>query len=87
MTRFGKWPERIQPWPRCGSCATRWAKCGCSLTWLCGSDGRNRCLLSPFRSITGRNQPSNARFIFGPSCWLRSLIQPEPGRAVAYVDW
>jgi hypothetical protein len=52
-----------------------------------GSDGRNRCLLSPFRSITGRNQPSNARFIFGPSCWLRSLIQPEAGRAVAYVDW
>jgi hypothetical protein len=52
-----------------------------------GGDGRNRCLLSPFRSITGRNQPSNARFIFGPSCWLRSLIQPEPGRAVAYVDW
>ena len=52
-----------------------------------GSDGRNRCLLSPLRSITGRNQPSNARFIFGPSCWLRSLIQPEPGRAVAYVDW
>ena len=52
-----------------------------------GSDGRNRCLLSPFRSITGRNQPSNARFIFGPSCWLRSLIKPNPGRALAYVDW
>jgi hypothetical protein len=52
-----------------------------------GADGRNRCLLSPFQSRTGRNQPSNARFIFGPSCWLRSLIQPEAGRAVAYVDW
>lgn len=52
-----------------------------------GADGRNRCLLSPFRSITGRNQPSNARFIFGPSAWLRSLIQPKPGMAVAYVDW
>ena len=52
-----------------------------------GGDGRNRCWLSPFRSVTGRNQPSNAKFIFGPSCWLRSLIQPEPGRAVAYVDW
>ena len=52
-----------------------------------GPDGRNRCLLSAFRSVTGRNQPSNARFIFGPSCWLRSLIRPEPGRAVAYVDW
>jgi len=44
-------------------------------------------LLSPFRSITGRNQPSNARFIFGPSCWLRGLVKPEPGRAIAYVDW
>jgi len=52
-----------------------------------GADGRNRCLLSPFRSITGRNQPSNARFIFGPSCWLRGLIRPAPDRAVAYVDW
>jgi hypothetical protein len=52
-----------------------------------GADGRNRCLLSAFRSLTGRNQPSNAKFIFGPSCWLRSLIRPEPGQAVAYVDW
>ncbi|MDY3558621.1 DNA polymerase, partial [Gemmata sp. JC673] len=52
-----------------------------------GPDGRNRCLLSAFRSRTGRNQPSNARFVFGPSCWLRSLIRPEPGRALAYVDW
>jgi DNA polymerase I len=52
-----------------------------------GSDGRNRCLLSAFRSRTGRNQPSNSKFIFGPSAWLRSLIKPGPGRAVAYVDW
>jgi DNA polymerase family A len=52
-----------------------------------GRDGRNRCLLSAFRSRTGRNQPSNSAYIFGPSCWLRSLIQPEPGQAVAYVDW
>jgi hypothetical protein len=52
-----------------------------------GSDGRNRCLLSAFQSSTGRNQPSNAKFIFGPSCWLRSLIRPEPGMAVAYCDW
>ncbi|MHB8955440.1 MAG: DNA polymerase [Pirellulaceae bacterium] len=52
-----------------------------------GPDGRNRCLLSPFRARTSRNQPSNAKFIFGPSCWLRSLIQPAPGRAVGYVDW
>lgn len=52
-----------------------------------GRDGRNRALLSPFRSRTGRNQPSDSRFIFGPSCWLRGLIQPAPGMAVAYVDW
>jgi DNA polymerase I len=52
-----------------------------------GQDGRNRCLLSAFRSRTGRNQPSNSRFIFGPATWLRSLIKPEPGTALAYVDF
>jgi hypothetical protein len=52
-----------------------------------GADGRNRTILSAFRSITGRNQPSNSKFIFGPSTWLRSLIKPGPGRALAYCDW
>ncbi|OIN91392.1 MAG: DNA polymerase I [Comamonadaceae bacterium CG1_02_60_18] len=52
-----------------------------------GDDGRNRCLLSPFRSRTGRNQPSNSKFIFGPSVWLRGLIKPQPGWGLAYVDW
>lgn len=52
-----------------------------------GNDGRNRCLLSAFRARTGRNQPSNARFIFGPAVWLRGLIQPPPGRGLAYIDW
>jgi len=52
-----------------------------------GSDGRNRYLLSAFRSKTGRNQPSNTKAIFGPSAWLRFLIRPTEGRAVAYVDW
>jgi hypothetical protein len=52
-----------------------------------GPDGRNRTGLSPFRARTGRNQPSNAKFVFGPSRWLRSLIKPEPGRAVAYIDY
>ncbi len=52
-----------------------------------GTDGRNRCLLSAFASKTGRNQPSNSRFIFGPSAWLRALIQPRPGRAVGYLDF
>jgi hypothetical protein len=53
-----------------------------------GPDGRNRCLLGAFGSCTGRNQPSNAKFIFGPSVWLRiALIRARPGRAIAYADW
>jgi DNA polymerase family A len=52
-----------------------------------GHDGRNRAILSAFRSRTGRNQPSNSKYIFGPSVWLRGLIKPPPGYAVAYVDW
>mgnify|MGYP006269946127 CR=1 FL=1 len=52
-----------------------------------GPDGRNRTAIMPFRARTGRNQPSNAKFIFGPSRWLRSLIKPEPGMAVAYLDY
>ena len=52
-----------------------------------GEDGRSRCLLSPFSSRTGRNQPSNNRFIFGPSAWMRSLIKPPEGMALAYCDY
>lgn len=52
-----------------------------------GPDGRNRCMLSTFRARTGRNQPSNTKFLFGPAVWLRGLIKPPPGRAIAYIDW
>jgi hypothetical protein len=52
-----------------------------------GPDRRNRALLSPFGASSGRNTPSNSRFIFGPSVWLRGLIAPPEGRALAYVDW
>jgi hypothetical protein len=52
-----------------------------------GRDGRNRCLVSAFASRTGHNQPSNSRFIFGPSCWFRSLIRSDVGRHLAYCDW
>jgi DNA polymerase I len=52
-----------------------------------GTDGRNRTILSAFRARTGRNQPSTSKFIFGPSVWLRSLIKPPPGMAIAYVDY
>ena len=52
-----------------------------------GTDGRNRTLLSPFASKTSRNQPSTTKFIFGNSAWLRSLIKPEEGFGLAYVDF
>jgi hypothetical protein len=52
-----------------------------------GQDGRNRCLLSPFSARSSRNQPSNSRYIFGPAVWIRGLIKPPEGSAVAYIDW
>ena len=52
-----------------------------------GPDGRNRSLPSAFRARTGRNQPSNTRFVLGPAVWLRGLIRPRPGYGLAYIDW
>jgi DNA polymerase I len=52
-----------------------------------GRDGRNRTILSAFQARTGRNQPSSSRYIFGPSVWIRSLIKPPPGMAIAYIDY
>ena len=44
-------------------------------------------MLSAFRSKTGRNQPTNAKFIFGTSTWIRGFIKPPPGHGIAYIDW
>ncbi len=52
-----------------------------------GTDHRNRTGLFPFGTRSSRNAPSNSRFVFGPSAWLRSLIKAAPGMAVAYVDY
>jgi DNA polymerase-1 len=52
-----------------------------------GDDARNRCLLSAFAAKSSRNLPSSVKFIFGPAVWIRGLIRPEPGMAVAYVDF
>jgi hypothetical protein len=52
-----------------------------------GRDGRNRTMLWPFVSKTGRSQPKASEWIFSPAVWLRILIKPAPGRAVAYLDW
>jgi DNA polymerase-1 len=52
-----------------------------------GADGRNRTVLWPFKAKTSRTQPKAAQWIFSPAVWLRSLIKPGPGRALAYFDF
>jgi hypothetical protein len=52
-----------------------------------GKDGRNRTILSPYGSKTGRNLPSTSKFIFGPGTWIRGLIKPPKGYSIAYLDW
>ena len=77
-----RWPE-LQPLHE-----LRVTLSGMRLTGLeVGADGRNRCLLSPFKAMTGRNQPSNTKFIFGPARWMRSLIKPPEDYGLAYVDF
>jgi hypothetical protein len=52
-----------------------------------GPDHRNRTLLSPFGSKTGRNTPKASQYIFGQPHCLRHLVRPAPGLALAYIDW
>jgi hypothetical protein len=52
-----------------------------------GHDGRNRTVLWSFSSKTSRTQPKAKHWIFSPSVWLRHLIKPERGRALAYIDY
>ena len=52
-----------------------------------GADGRNRTVLWPFKAKTSRSQPKASEWIFSPAVWLRSLIKPGPGHALAYVDY
>jgi DNA polymerase family A len=52
-----------------------------------GHDGPNRTVLWPFKAKTSRTQPKASQWIFSPAVWLRSLIKPAPGMAVAYIDY
>ena len=52
-----------------------------------GADGSNRTVLWPFKAKTSRTQPKASEWIFSPAVWLRSLIKPEPGMAIAYIDY
>jgi DNA polymerase I-like protein with 3'-5' exonuclease and polymerase domains len=43
--------------------------------------------MRPFSSKTGRNQPSSTGYIFSNASWLRHLIKPHEGMALAYLDY
>src|SRR5262245_18209409 len=58
-----------------------------SINLSVGHDGRNRTVLWPFSSKTSRTQPKAKHWIYSPAVWLRFLIKPEPGKALAYIDY
>lgn len=52
-----------------------------------GRDGYNRTRLRAFSARTGRNQPSSKASVFGSAAWVRNLVRPAPGHALALIDW
>jgi hypothetical protein len=52
-----------------------------------GTDARNRTLLGAYGTKTGRNAPSNTRFVFSPAKWIRFLITPPPGSVLIHRDY
>lgn len=52
-----------------------------------GSDGRCRAYLNPYGSQSARFQPKATSFIPLKAAWMRSLILPRPGRAIASIDY
>lgn len=52
-----------------------------------GPDGRLHAAPKPFMTISGRAAPSTSEFLFLGPKWLRSLLQPPPGRTLLEFDW
>jgi hypothetical protein len=50
-------------------------------------DWRSRASMFPFGTKTGRNAPRGRAFMFTNPAWMRFLIVPPKGRALAYLDW
>jgi DNA polymerase-1 len=51
------------------------------------ADSRNHAAMFPFGAKTSRNAPRGRAFLFTNPVWMRSLIRPEKGRAIAFIDW
>ena len=83
---FTKWHVAILKLLRSANSATHCRNFDCP-NWPWDRTDGIVAYCRPFQARTGRNQPSSSRFIFGPSVWLRGLIRPQPGHAVAYLDY
>ncbi len=51
------------------------------------ADSRNHAAMFPFGAKTSRNAPRGRAFLFTNPVWMRYLIRPEKGRAIAFIDW
>jgi len=51
-----------------------------------GADGRNRCSVFPFGTLTGRNNPKAREFILSRPHSVRNLIAPTKDRAIVGAD-
>jgi DNA polymerase I-like protein with 3'-5' exonuclease and polymerase domains len=58
-----------------------------NLSLAVGRDGRNRYTFFPFCAETGRNTWKAGEFILAQPAFLRGLVQPPPGKALAYLDY
>ena len=81
-----KWRAPIPRSHQCASCAVHYLKCALPIWLSVTTAGIERS--SP-RSVHAPGAINRAipNIIFGPSVWLRGLIKPPPGHAVAYIDW
>ena len=52
-----------------------------------GSDGRVRAYLNPYGAQSARFQPKATGFIPLKAAWMRSLIEPAPGKAICGIDY
>lgn len=52
-----------------------------------GSDGRVRPYMNIFGAQSSRSQPAASGFMFLKPAWMRSLVQPKPGRYCAGIDY
>ncbi len=52
-----------------------------------GSDGRVRPYLNIYGAQSSRSQPAASGFMFLKPAWMRSLVEPAPGKFIAGIDY